>query len=124
MRKNTAMNKKILSLILIIILLTGYTIYLQFGREIKVVNSLSITFDNYHHEQICVVLNKLIVTENHEKIAEEIVQKTLSNDFSGIKFSFTEHGYPNKLYITVYKSEDDFEAGNKLFAFSYKHDSY
>lgn len=118
------MIKKLLSLILIISLLVGYVTYLQFGREMDAVNSLSITSDNHYQEEICVILNKLIVTENHEKIAEEIIKKTLSNDFSKIKFNFTEHGYPNKLYVTVYKSEDDFESGNKLFSFSYKDNSY
>lgn len=96
--------------------------YLQFGKEMDVVNSISLNSSNYRNENIKVILNKAIVTESKEDIAADIIQKVLNNDFHTIRFCFDD-GYPNRLDVSVYKNEKDRELGNLLFAFSYKQDA-
>jgi len=92
--------------------------YLQFGREMDVGNSFSISSANYREERINVILNKLVVTDSKEKTAETVIQHVLDNDFHSIRFSF-DGGYPNELNVSVYKSNKDIQSGNLLFAFSY-----
>ena len=88
-----------------------------------VVNSISFGNSNYHEKNINVVLNKAIVTQSKEDIADEIVQKVLDNDLHTIRFSFDDD-YPNRLDVSVYKNEKDRESGDLLFSFSYKQEAY
>ena len=76
-----------------------------------VVNSISFGNSNYREENVNVVLNKMIVAESKDDIADEIVQKILDNDFHTIRFSFVD-GYPNRLDVSVYKNEKDRESGD------------
>lgn len=76
-----------------------------------VVNSISFGNSNYREENVNVVLNKMIVAESKDDIADEIVQKILDNDFHTIRFSFDD-GYPNRLDVSVYKNEKDRESGD------------
>ena len=91
--------------------------------EMDVVNSISFGNSNYHEKNINVVLNKAIVTQSKEDIADEIVQKVLDNDLHTIRLSFDD-GYPNRLDVSVYKNEKDRESGDLLFSFSYKQEAY
>lgn len=102
------------------VLAMGYTTYLQFGREMDAVQCISMTASNYYQERITVVLNKLVVTESEEEIAEEIIEKVIANDFYRMKFSFDVHGYPNELNVSVCKTDRDFKSGSELFEFSYE----
>lgn len=74
---------------------------------------------NYKQERINVILNKLIVTDCKEEIADTIIKKTLDNDFHTIRFNF-DSGYPNTLNVSVYKTDKDIWSGNMLFSFSYE----
>lgn len=113
------MKKKILAVIVILLSLVIYVCYLQFGQNIDVVNSMSLNSANYKAENINVILNKLVVVESKEGIAESIIQHVLNNDFHSIRFNFSG-GYPNKLKVSVYKSEKDLKSGNLLFSFTYE----
>lgn len=112
------MKKKIAIIIAVLVLLIIYIFYLQFGRNMDAVNSFSLNSANYKEENINVILNKVIVTENKEVIAKSIVQHILDNDFHTIKFIFDD-GYPNQLKVSVYKSKKDLESDNLIFSFSY-----
>lgn len=113
------MKKKILAVIVILLALIINVSYLQFGQNMDVVNSMSLNSANYKEENINVVLNKLVVVESKEGIAESIIQHVLDNDFHSIRFSFSG-GYPNKLKVSVYKSEKDLKSDNLLFSFTYE----
>ena len=113
-----SMKKKIIAIVVVFIILAIYNCYLQFGRDIDVVNSFSLSSSNYSEENINVVLNKLIVTENKDDIAENIIQHVLDNNFHTIRFSF-DNGYPHKLDVSVYKNERDLKKNHELFSFSY-----
>lgn len=113
------MKKKIIAVVVGLTILVICTCYLQFGRDMDVVNSFSLNTSNYREENINVVLNKLIVTESKEDIAESIIQHVLDNGFHTIKFSF-DGGYPHKLKVSVYKSKKDLEQDNMVFSFSYE----
>lgn len=84
-----------------------------------VVNSFSMGGSNYKDENIKVVLNKLIITESEDEIANDILQRVLDNSFHTIRFSFDD-GYPNELNVSVYKSEEDIKDGQMFFSFSYR----
>ena len=113
------MKKKILAISVVIVLIGTYFYYLQFGREIDVGNSFSFNCSNYKQEHISVILNRLIVTDCKEEIANIIIRKVLDNDFHTIRFNF-DCGYPNTLNVSVYKMEKDIRSGNMLFSFSYE----
>lgn len=63
------MKKKIavISMTAVIALTAIFFCYLQFGREMDVGNSFSISSANYKEERINVILNKLVVTGSKEK---------------------------------------------------------
>lgn len=112
------MKKKIISIVVGLTILVICTCYLQFSRDMDVVNSFSINSSNYSEENINVVLNKLIVTESKEDIANSIIEKVIENDFHTIRFSYDD-GYPHKLKVSVYKSKRDLEQDDIIFSFSY-----
>lgn len=112
------MKKKIIAIVVIVTLVICFC-YLQFGRDIDVRNSISISSSNYNEENINIILNKLIVTESKEDISNNIIQRVLDNSFNTIKFSFNG-GYPQRLDVSVYKNERDYKNSNMLFSFSYK----
>lgn len=108
------------AVIIFLIAIIGILGYLQFGRDMDCDNSWSFSNSNqYYEESINVFLNKLVVTDSNEEIAEEIIQKVIVNDFKRIKFSFDVQGYPNTLNVSVYKNERDCIEGKKLFGFTY-----
>lgn len=114
------MKKKIavISMTAVISLTAIFFCYLQFGREMDVGSSFSISSANYKEERINVILNKLVFTDSKEKTAETVIQHVLDNDFHSIRFSFDD-GFPNELDVSVYKSDNDIQSGNLLFTFSY-----
>lgn len=89
---------------IITILLIYICYHLQFRKEMDVVNSYSFSSARFLDESINVSLNKIIITEYKEDIAKDIIQRVLNNDFHTIKFNF-DRGYPNRLKVSVYKSE-------------------
>lgn len=112
------MRKKIAAVAIVLAILSVYVCYLQFGREMDVVNSLSFSYANFLDEDIKVNLNKMLVTEDAEDIAEDIIRRVLGNDFHTIKFNF-DRGYPNRLKVSVYRNEKGIGAGDMLFSFTY-----
>lgn len=91
-------------------------IYLQWGRDMDVLNTSSISASNFHEERISVTVNKLIVTDK-KSCAEEIFKKCRENSFKSTMFSY-DVAKPNALYVTVYLSEYSLKFGNPIFGFS------
>jgi len=116
------MKKKIIivaAALMALAAVVAHTYNLQSGKEMDVVNSISLNSANYRQERLTVAMNTMIVTDNKEDTANTIIQHVLNNDFHTIKFSF-DNGYPNELNVSVYKTEKDIESGNMLFSFSYE----
>lgn len=112
------MKKKIAAAAAVLTILSIYICYLQFGREMDAVNSFSFSTANFMDESIRVDLNQLIVTDDAEDIAKNIIQRVLANDFHTIRFCF-DRGYPNRLKVSVYKNKKGIGSGTMLFSFTY-----
>lgn len=59
-----SMKKKIIAVIVGFTILAICSCYLQFSRNMDIMNSISFSSSNYREESINVVLNKLIITAN------------------------------------------------------------
>lgn len=94
-------------------------LYLQYGRDMDVYNTISTTSSNYHEERITVIANRLFIVER-EQYADYILQKCRENSFQNIRFSY-DRSKPNALYAEVYLSEYAIKHGKPVFAFSYTH---
>lgn len=79
-------------------------LYLQFGREVKVVSSMNSSSGDYYEMDLTVVANRLFIIDK-EKFAEDLLHRCIANTFHEIKFSYDITGYPNRLRIKVYFDE-------------------
>lgn len=118
-KDNKSMDKKkrIITMIVMLGLLVHFFIYLQWGRDMDVLNSSATDLYNFREEKISVVLNKLFVTDK-EAFAKEIIKKCRENSFKSILFAH-DLAKPDALYVTVYLSEDSMQSGRSIFEFSY-----
>ena len=89
-RKKPAVTAGMLSLLAALLCLY---LYLQYGRDMDVYNTISTTSSNYHEERITVIATR---------------------------FSY-DRSKPNALYAKVYLSEHAIKYGNPVFEFSYTH---
>lgn len=112
------MKKKIAAAVAVLAIWSVYICYLQFGRDMDVVNCFSFSCANFLAEDIRVNLNKIVVAEAAEDIAESIIQRVLDNGFHTVKFNF-DRGYSNRLKVSVYKNKRSIESGDMLFSFIY-----
>ena len=60
--------------------------------------------------------------EDMETCAEEIIERSIANDFKNILFSYDRNGYPIELHAKVYLTEKDMENGNPVFEMDYEQD--
>ncbi len=89
--------------ILIIVTCLLTILYLQFGAS-PTLNQSTINHTADHYElHLIVTANKLCIL-NREKVAELFVQKTFRNDFKDMHLSYDVHGYPDKIFMTVYSN--------------------
>lgn len=92
---------------------------LNYGK-MDIYNTHSITFGDYHEENITIIVNKLYV-KDFQSCAEEIVEKCRNNAFKSIIFRY-DTSIPNELHVTVYRTKQDIKKHKILFSFSYKQD--
>lgn len=100
------------------IFILGILGYCQFGREAEVVSSHRSTSGDTCTENVTVVVNKLFIYDKAE-LAEEIVERCINSEFSGIKFSY-DKAIPNKIEVVVYYSEKDIKKSSPAFRFTYE----
>ena len=91
-------------LLSILVIISGVLIYLQFGRDVKVISTMSNTRDQYYEERMIITANKLIIPDK-KKLAEKLIERCKRNDFNEVLFSYDILGYPNRVTITVYPNE-------------------
>ena len=94
------MKKKFI-FISIIIFITIVLLYLQFGRQPKLTQSMTKSHASGYELSLVVTANQLYVF-NQKKLEEKLLQQTLDNDFKEIYFSYDVLGKPDKITITVY----------------------
>lgn len=99
------------------IFILGILGYYQFGRDAEVVSSHRSASGDTCTENLTVVANKLFIYDK-EELAEEIVERCINSEFSGIKFSY-DRGIPNKIEVVVYCSEKDMKKSSPVFRFTY-----
>lgn len=92
-------KRKILLLILIVI--TGSFLYLQFGRDVEVISTMSTTSSQFYGQSMIVVANKLIILDKGI-FAEKFLERIRRNDFKEVRFSYDVLGYPDRIKVTVY----------------------
>lgn len=93
-------------------------VYLQYGREEKVVSSMANTSDSYYEQEFSVVANKLFIWDK-EKYAKKLIEKALENEYKNVRFSYDIVGYPNEVNISVYYSEWSYRHECPRFRISY-----
>ena len=97
------MKRRIVAMAVIICMITGF-LYLQYGRDVKVISSMNFSSGNYYEMEFTVVANKLFIIDK-QRFAEEMIERCIDNNFHDIKFSYDMMGYPNRLQINVYLNE-------------------
>lgn len=90
-------------------------VYLQYGREEKVVSSMANTSDSYYEQEFSVVVNKLFIWDK-EKYAKRLVEKTLENEYENVRFSYDIMGYPNEISIEVWRDGYCYQQGKRMFS--------
>ena len=90
-------------------------VYLQYGREEKVVSSMANTSDSYYEQEFSVVVNKLFIWDK-EKYAKRLVEKALENEYVNVRFSYDIMGYPNEISIEVWRDGYCYQQGKRMFS--------
>lgn len=91
--------------------------WLEFGREIDVYNSNSISSEERLEEHVTFTVNRLYVADK-EECAREIINKCRKNDFQSVLFSY-DMQKPTALYGTVYRFSWGIKWQKPLFTFRY-----
>ena len=108
----------IMRILICIIALLGY---LQYGREEQAVNTMVSTSDTFYKQKFDVIANKLFNLDK-EKYAEELIEKAVENKYRNVRFSYDITGYPNKIVISVYNNEWDYQHNYMAFQIMYTSD--
>ena len=90
-------------------------VYLQYGREEKVVSSMANTSDSYYEQEFSVVVNKLFIWDK-EKYAKRLVERALENEYENVRFSYDIMGYPNEISIEVWRDGYCYQQGKRMFS--------
>lgn len=88
----------------VFLVLFATLIYLQYGRDVSVVNSNLSLSGEFYEQRLTIVANKLFITDK-EQFAKEMIERTIDNSFRDMMFSYDIPGYPNRIEISVYTNE-------------------
>ena len=76
-------------------------LYLQFGQAATVRHSETYSNPHGYEANLTITANKICIF-NRKKLTEQLIRRTIDNDFKNMQFSYDMLGYPNQLNITVY----------------------
>lgn len=113
--KGEEMRNRVILIVCIMSMLV--VCYLQFGREMEIYNSYSVSADNFEMQYLSVVVNRLFISDK-KKCVDEIIQQCIDNDFPNMRFSY-DYSIPNELEVEVFLSEWNVKYGRPLFSFEY-----
>lgn len=88
----------------VFLVLFATLIYLQYGRDVSVVNSNLSLSGEFYEQRLTIVANKLFITDK-EQFAKEMIERTIDNSFRDMMFSYDIPEYPNRIEISVYTNE-------------------
>lgn len=108
------MKKRIIIIAVILCMITGF-LYLQYGRDLKVISTMNTASGNCYDMDLTVVANRLFIIDQ-EKYAEELIDRCIANNFREVKFSYDLRGYPNRLRVKVYLNK----MSDRYFTISYE----
>lgn len=102
-RINTDKKKNIINGILLIGIIL-LIIYMQFGRDEKVVNSMVKSGNEYCEQEIIIVANKIAIIDV-DNYSKTIIEKVENNNLKNIKFSYDLMNNLQRIKIVVYCNE-------------------
>ena len=102
-RINTDKMKNIINGILLIGIIL-LIIYMQFGRDEKVVNSMVKSGNEYCEQEIIIVANKIAIIDV-DNYSKTIIEKVENNNLKNIKFSYDLMNNLQRIKIVVYCNE-------------------
>lgn len=102
-RINTDKRKNIINGILLIGIIL-LIIYMQFGRDEKVVNSMVKSGNEYCEQEIIIVANKIAIIDG-DNYSKTIIEKVENNNLKNIKFSYDLMNNLQRIKIVVYCNE-------------------
>ena len=77
--------KKYRTVIIFVLCLLAVILYLQFGRDVKVVSSMNSSSGNCYEMDLTIVANRLIIMDK-KKFAENIKNRCMENIFGRLSF--------------------------------------
>lgn len=102
-RINTDKRKNIINEILLIGIIL-LILYMQFGRDEKVVNSMVKSGNEYCEQEIIIVANKIAIIDV-DNYSKTIIEKVENNNLKNIKFSYDLMNNLQRIKIVVYCNE-------------------
>lgn len=93
-------------------------LYLQFGRK-PILNNSTTSSNAAGYEAILTVTANKLGIESYDKLAKNIIQQTVNNDFENMQLSYDVLGYPNELTVTVYANNITKFLGAPVFQIRY-----
>lgn len=96
-------------------------VYLQYGRDVEVCNSILSSSNEGYGEETTVIANKLYIRDR-EAYARELVERHIENSFPEIRFSYDSNGFPSELHISVYMNKAAWKLKTPAFRIDYEQD--
>ena len=84
------MKKRIIVITVILCMVVGF-LYLQYGRDVKVISTMNTASGNCYEMDLTVAVNRLFIMDQ-EKFAEELIDRCIANDFHKVEFSYDAIG--------------------------------
>lgn len=110
--------KKRVAIVSVLVFIFGFMIYLQYGREERVVNTVFDASETSYEQRFGVIVNKLFIGDK-EQYTETLIEKAIQNQYQNSRFSYDVMGYPKEIEITVYKNVWNYNHGGKEFRILY-----
>ena len=114
------MKRKIIIMITSVILIILFW-YLQYGRDVKICNSMILNSEDGYIQNISIVANRISISDK-EDFAKEMIQRCIKNTFNEFQFSYDLNGYPEEINMSVYINEIAWKHNEKILEIEYNRD--
>ncbi|MCH1973543.1 hypothetical protein MCI89_14445 [Muricomes sp. OA1] len=114
------MKRKIIIMITSVILIILFW-YLQYGRDVKICNSMILNSEDGYIQNISIVANRISISDK-EDFAKEMIQRCIKNTFNEFQFSYDLNGYPEEINMSVYINEIAWKQNEKILEIEYNRD--
>lgn len=114
------MKRKMIIMITSVILIILFW-HLQFGRDVKICNSMILNSDDGYIQNISIVANRISICDK-EDFAKEMIQRCIKNSFNEFRFSYDLNGYPEEINMSIYINEIAWKQNEKVLEIEYNRD--